>query len=166
LTLRSGQKSVSRLSCASSRSSRADAPAVSEAKSLRKEIARVAADYDLEWKGELENLSDSRPLESRLTSGSSSRPQSTEPSGQTSSQRNASRDVGNGGVVGEGGEKIDINKTIDEASELASQSEERRSKEKAAQRKGEVVDTNQEEEKEEEESMRRGKERAKTLAKE
>lgn len=43
------------------------------------------------------------------------------------------------------GESIDIDKTIDEADELASQSKEKREKEKAAQRKGEVIDSANEE---------------------
>ena len=29
---------------------------VAEAKTLRREIKRIAADYDIEWQGELENL--------------------------------------------------------------------------------------------------------------
>jgi hypothetical protein len=50
-----------------------------------------------------------------------------------------------GTVENERGESIDIDKTIDEADELASQSKEKREKEKAAQRKGEVIDSAKEE---------------------
>jgi hypothetical protein len=50
-----------------------------------------------------------------------------------------------GTVENERGESINIDKTIDEADELASQSKEKREKEKAAQRKGEVIDSAKEE---------------------
>ena len=84
---------------------------VAEAKTLRREIIRIAADYDIEWKGELENLAEQarKPIAER--------------------QPDELDDP-----------KIDIDKTIDEADELASRSEEQRDKEKAAQRKGEVVE--------------------------
>lgn len=107
---------------------------VSEAKTLRKEIARIAADYDIEWKGELENLAnDARPLSHRLNSANdhtraTDKSHRNEPITATAS-------------TSEGGEKkIDIDKTIDEADELANESEVKRNKEKAAQRKGEVID--------------------------
>lgn len=110
---------------------------MSEAKTLRKEIARIAADYDIEWKGELENLaSDSRPLSSRLNrDGDHAR--STDKSHRDEPvTSNASADQGGDGE----GKKLDIDKTIDEAAELADESEHKRNKEKAAQRKGEVID--------------------------
>ncbi|KAK4684650.1 hypothetical protein P7C73_g5521, partial [Tremellales sp. Uapishka_1] len=88
------------------------ATTVSEAKTLRREISRIAADYDYEWKGELE-------------------------------------------VEDKENRKIDIDKTIDEASDLASQTEEKKRKAKDLQRKGEV-----DEEESEEESKVRGKEKA------
>ena len=78
---------------------------VAEAKTLRKEIIRIASDYDIEWKGELETLAD--------------------PKRQTKLSHDA---------------KLDIDKTIDEADELASVTEEQRDKEKAASRRGEAVD--------------------------
>lgn len=103
---------------------------VAEAKTLRKEIARIAADYDLEWKGELENLErDSEPLSSRIN--------------------------------GPPKEKIDIDKTIDEASELASQTSEEKAKEKARQRRGEVSDSDADEDSE---SAKKGEERAEEVA--
>ena len=76
---------------------------MAEAKTLRKEIQRIASDYDIEWKGELENLQGSLR-------------------DQAFGKRNG----------------IDIDKTIDEADELASRTEEQREKERAAQRKGQV----------------------------
>lgn len=87
---------------------------VSEAKLLRREIIRVARDYDIEWKGELDNLSSSNPAQPETN------PQSTD--------RNNDK------------KRLNIDKTIDEADELASRSEEQRNKEKAAQRKGEAVE--------------------------
>ena len=78
---------------------------MAEAKTLRKEISRIAGDYDISWQGELENLS---PSQSPRDSG----PDANE------------------------GEKIDVDKTIDEAEELASQSEEQRAKERASARRG------------------------------
>ena len=95
---------------------------------MRKEIIRIAADYDIEWKGELENLA--------------------EPSRKTILSR---------------GEKLDIDKTIDEADEMASHSEEQREKEKAAQRKGEVVEGKEGRSKKSRVEI--GEQRAKELAK-
>ena len=102
--------------------------AVAEAKTIRKEIVRIAADYDIEWKGELENLmeQDSQPIiGQRKTNPTSTKAVSGEEDNEQSDEKEA---------------KLDIDKTIDEASELASQSEEKRMKEKASQRKGEVMD--------------------------
>jgi hypothetical protein len=101
---------------------------VAEAKTLRKEIVRIAADYDIEWKGELESLAD--------------------PNRKTSLSR---------------GEKLDIDSTIDEADEMASHSEEQKNKEKAAQRKGEVVEQDRGKSKKSREEI--GEKRAKELAK-
>jgi hypothetical protein len=97
---------------------------VAEAKTLRKEIIRIAADYDIEWKGELENLASHarRPILSRDHRGASGENSEVEAEGE------------------EVEEKLDIDKTIDEADDLASQTEEQRQKEKAAQRKGEAVE--------------------------
>lgn len=92
---------------------------MSEAKTLRKEIVRIASDYDIEWKGELENLSSLHS--SRQSPGT----RATSPSDANGSKK---------------GQKIDIDKTIDEADELAQQTEEQREKEQRAQRKGEFVD--------------------------
>ncbi|RSH80728.1 hypothetical protein EHS25_007064 [Saitozyma podzolica] len=159
---------------------------VADAKSLRREISRIAADYDIEWKGELEHFDDSQPLEGRLPSASPSKSKSKSKStsnvsdtdspdkssnsdshsGPESGSRNSAitssssssqpkSDDGSmndrpghwggkvkpGTVENERGESIDIDKTIDEADELASQSKEKREKEKAAQRKGEISDT-------------------------
>ena len=106
---------------------------MAEAKGIRKEIIRIAADYDIEWKGELENLA-----------------------------RTARRSM----AARQGGEakKIDIDKTIDEADELASHSKEQKEKEKAAQRKGEVA-KNDQTGKEEKSSVEIGEDKAKKLAK-
>ncbi len=96
---------------------------MTEAKTLRKEIARIAADYDLEWKGELENLEETdspirrAEIETQMGPSASRLEQS-----DTDSQE----------------KHLDIDATIDEADELASQTEERRIKEKTRQRKGEL----------------------------
>jgi len=102
---------------------------VTEAKTLRKEIARIAADYDLEWKGELENLKE-KPIPTHHSASRSdvvaSRP---DESGQMERAGSESEDT-----------ELDIDDTIDEADELASQTEERRVKDKLRQRKGELAD--------------------------
>lgn len=146
---------------------------MSEAKTLRKEIARIAADYDIEWKGELENLAKDPPLEEKLgqeeddhtkKSDKSHRDSPSEGEGSPTrtgagtgtgagnlkttsnegingkTKTKAERGKGEGGAGGSGGKKLDIDKTIDEASELAEQTDVQRNKERAAQRKGEVVD--------------------------
>ncbi|KAK8864178.1 hypothetical protein IAR55_001424 [Kwoniella newhampshirensis] len=122
---------------------------VSEAKTLRREISRIAADYDIEWRGELENLAEeaARTIESRRASAShpssSSRSLPSIMTTNTTSKDSGShrkRDEEEDEEREEEEEKLDIDKTIDEASELAEQSEEKRSKEKAAQRKGEVIE--------------------------
>lgn len=117
---------------------------VAEAKTLRKEIKRIAADYDLEWQGELENLSnlDKFPLND---------PRRKED-------------------TPESGLKIDIDKTINEASELAEQTKERAEKAKEAERKGKVLDERSEDGKkskkigeEDKEGAKRGKEKARKI---
>nr|XP_031859180.1 uncharacterized protein CI109_005376 [Kwoniella shandongensis]KAA5526252.1 hypothetical protein CI109_005376 [Kwoniella shandongensis] len=115
---------------------------VSEAKTLRREISRIAADYDIEWRGELENLAEeaAKTIESRRASASQPSSSSSGGSGESSSSRNFTESSDGEGEEVE--EKLDIDKTIDEAAELAEQSEEKRSKEKAAQRKGEVIEPN------------------------
>ncbi|WVQ82273.1 hypothetical protein IAT38_004401 [Cryptococcus sp. DSM 104549] len=137
---------------------------VAEAKALRKEIERIAADYDIEWKGELEGLeavgkaavdgensprtgipgvevgekkSDVQehvPPEGKKVNDPLPPSSSSPPGEDSAGKENAQDDQHN-----EEGEKIDIDKTIDEAAELASQSEGQQSKEKAAQRTDKVV---------------------------
>jgi hypothetical protein len=129
---------------------------VSEAKTLRREIARIAKDYDIEWKGELENLA--------AYSHPTALPRSDVPA------QNGDEAIGaDGGEDGE--EKIDIDKTIDEASEMAEQTKEKQQKAKDAERKGEVVDERREESKRAKakddeglEQQERGKDRAKAAA--
>jgi len=130
---------------------------VAEAKTLRKEITRIAADYDIEWKGELEHLvDDTRPLaekirESDARSGhlkgsNKSHRSGTNDSVSASPSRTSTADSDSNNEEtnpnpGTGKDKhLDIDKTIDEASELAEETEEQRNKEKAAQRKGENVE--------------------------
>lgn len=126
---------------------------VAEAKTIRREITRIAKDYDLEWKGELENL-DPASSQSQDPSkpGSSSSSSSATSSSSSSSIGPHPKD--------ENGEKLDIDKTIDEASELAEQSQVRSKKEKAAQRKGEGGDREGEKgrRRREDEGVKRGKE--------
>lgn len=108
---------------------------MAEAKGIRKEIIRIAADYDIEWKGELENLA-----KTARRSRSMIERQEDE------------------------AKKIDIDKTIDEADELASHSKEQKEKDKAAQRKGEV-EKKVRVGKEERSSVEIGEDKAKQLAK-
>lgn len=154
---------------------------VAEAKTLRKEITRIAADYDIEWKGELEHLAeDTRPLAEKIresdaesaaegqvkksdkshrdsssSSGTSTKPAST----PTQTETKPNPDPGTGKD-----KHLDIDKTIDEASQLAEETEEQRNKEKAAQRKGETVDQGEgtgEGSKKRRSSVEQGKERGK-----
>jgi hypothetical protein len=128
---------------------------VAEAKTLRKEITRIAADYDIEWKGELEHLADdTRPLaekirESDAKSGHTKASNKSHRSGTNDSVTASPSGTSTAGTTSEetnpkpgtGKDKhLDIDKTIDEASELAEETEEQRNKEKAAQRKGENVE--------------------------
>ena len=128
---------------------------VAEAKTLRREIARIAKDYDIEWKGELENLA--------AYSHPTGLPRSDVPAESASSSKD--------GGQGEDGGKIDIDKTIDEASEMAEQTKEKQQKAKDAERKGQVVDERREETKrakvrddEELEQAEKGRDRAKDAA--
>ena len=98
---------------------------VSEAKTLRREIIRIASDYDIEWKGELETLQEHQPQSKR--------------------------------------KQLDIDRTIDEADELASQSEEQNEKDKAAQRKGDGEDGTGEGAAERAQRKRKGTRRAEEL---
>ncbi|KAK6910368.1 hypothetical protein I203_104400 [Kwoniella mangroviensis CBS 8507] len=113
---------------------------VSEAKTLRREITRIASDYDIEWKGELESENVSKTEKATKTirdkreKASNDSPTST----ATSTENEQSEEEEE---KQEKQEKIDIDATIQEASDLAEQSEEKRSKEQSAQRKGKVVDT-------------------------
>lgn len=106
---------------------------VAEAKKLRREITRIAADYDLEWKGDLEDIANNKGKDSgRGTSQSD---------GNALPSRKAQEgESGDRKMKQDDGKELDIDKTIDEASEMAEQSQEKRNKEKAAQRKGEVID--------------------------
>lgn len=122
---------------------------MSEAKTLRKEIARIAADYDIEWKGELENLAkDSMPLEDRIEGESDAGRQSDKSQREGGEHKPKPKPItlsssgsGSGSdKPSEGGKKLDIDKTIDEASDLAEQTDLQRNKARAAQRKGEVID--------------------------
>jgi hypothetical protein len=115
---------------------------VAEAKTLRREISRIAADYDIEWKGDLENLEtlgEGNRLEDIERGGNGGRnKKSLESSGsETKTPANGSISKSEDGK--ERG-KLDIDATINEASDLAEQTEHQRSKEQAAQRKGESVE--------------------------
>jgi hypothetical protein len=92
---------------------------VAEAKTLRGEIARIAADYDLEWKGQLENLDKSFQ---RTASPRAKAAGFTAAKSNTAEQRPDP--------------KLDINKTIDEASEMEAQSREKRERERKQARRG------------------------------
>lgn len=141
-------------------SSGANDVAVAEAKTLRKEIARVASDYDLEWKGELENLEKGgrKGPASAMTASRSEGQKDTAVRGTGGQGLRSSEDASGEGEAktketkerdeeeededdDDDDKPLDIDKTIDEADELASQSREQRQKEQAAQRKGEVIDS-------------------------
>lgn len=132
---------------------------VAEAKALRKEIERIAADYDIEWRGELEGL---EKVGSREGAGGGSprvglpgveigekkedvRENVDAKDGSKEGERKEMEEENETKLQGEEGkvetEKIDVDKTIDEASELAEESGEQRSRNKAAQRNGEVMDS-------------------------
>lgn len=132
---------------------------VAEAKALRKEIERIAADYDIEWRGELEGL---EKVGSREGAGGGSprvglpgveigekkedvRENVDAKDGSKEGERKEMEEENETKLQGEEGkvetEKIDVDKTIDEASELAEESGEQRSRTKAAQRNGEVMDS-------------------------
>ncbi|OCF36978.1 hypothetical protein I316_01576 [Kwoniella heveanensis BCC8398] len=122
---------------------------VAEAKTLRREISRIAADYDIEWRGELENLADaaSRTLRSRKetdlnsdTKNGTDHPNSRALDSMAKQGQSSDQQDGESESEAEGDGKIDVDATINEAAELAEQSEEKRSKEQAAQRKGEVLE--------------------------
>lgn len=83
---------------------------VAEAKALRREIAKIAADYDYDWKGQLENLEDVevRPIPQTHPTSSNSADPSERP--QTSAH-----------LTDDNGNKLDIDKTIDEAADLERQ---------------------------------------------
>ncbi|WVQ72759.1 hypothetical protein IAR50_002319 [Cryptococcus sp. DSM 104548] len=121
---------------------------VSEAKTLRREIERIAADYDMEWKGELEGLEreeeDGRKRkmgEGGVEVGVGKRKKDVQEHVDAySSMQPEPQTVVEDGKEGEGEgegktEKIDIDKTIDEADELASQTENQKSRSSAAERK-------------------------------
>jgi hypothetical protein len=160
---------------------------VAEAKTLRKEITRIAADYDIEWKGELENLADEeaqgkalaerikeadsgsamrksdkshRESESDSSSAKSVSSRSGSSSGTLPSKSDTGPDVNNGKD-----NHLDIDRTIDEASDLADQTQLQQEKERAAQRKGEVLDDESEGRgvgsKARQESVQQGRERGK-----
>lgn len=167
---------------------------VAEAKTLRREIARIASDYDLEWKGELENLEKGgrKGPASVLDSAQAETKDSTDARGRDGQEvRHADKvastrrsDIKENKERDEEDEDeddddkpLDIDKTIDEADELASQSREQRQKEQAAQRKGEVIDSRNDEkpaaprkrtkgtgEKKSPTAIERGEARAKKLA--
>lgn len=171
---------------------------MAEAKTLRKEITRIAADYDIEWKGELENLADEeaqgKALAERIKeadSGSAMRksdrshresPNSNSNQGNSASPSERSegsisskttRSPGTlpsksdtGPDVNNGKDNhLDIDRTIDEASDLADQTQLQQEKERAAQRKGEVLDDESEGRgvgsKARQESVQQGRERGK-----
>ncbi|ORY21895.1 hypothetical protein BCR39DRAFT_488112 [Naematelia encephala] len=129
---------------------------VAEAKTIRREIARIAADYDIEWKGELENLA-------RNAEVPKSSPVITQNPDKSIQSEESDEDEST-----DGDKKLDIDKTIDEASELASESEESKAKEKTAERKGETEGGRGEEGeggKARRESVERGREKAEKLTK-
>lgn len=137
---------------------------VAEAKALRREIERIAADYDIEWRGELEGL---EKIDNREGASGGS-PRVGLPGVEIGKKKEDVRenvDAKDGSKEGERKEvkeenetkqqeeegkvettKIDVDKTIDEASELAEESEGQRSRTKAAERKGEVIDSSDDDE--------------------
>ncbi|WVQ99190.1 hypothetical protein IAU59_006322 [Kwoniella sp. CBS 9459] len=129
---------------------------VAEAKTLRREISRIAADYDIEWRGELENLAEaaSRTLRSRKQTDANPNTRGMDHPNSPALDSMAKNDGAaktdhhesdrehdeDEAEEGEDEKKIDVDATINEAAELAEQSEEKRSKEQAAQRKGDVIE--------------------------
>ncbi|WVO16424.1 hypothetical protein L204_104100 [Cryptococcus depauperatus] len=105
---------------------------VAEAKELRKEVERIARDYDIEWKGELEGLEGlDKGNEKTKTVGMEI---------EAKRQKLNNDHKNNQEKKNTKGEKIDIDKTIDEASELASQSESQQAHASTSSRKNSEVD--------------------------
>ena len=100
---------------------------VAEAKTLRKEIARIAADYDLEWKGELENLErDSKPLSSRMQGPAEEKldidktiDEASELASQTSEEKAKEKARQRRGEVDSDAEDENVKKGEEKAEELA-----------------------------------------------
>ncbi len=79
---------------------------VAEAKTLRKEIQRIAADYDYDWQGQLQNLEATVPR--KRADG-----MPAQPAGQPASQQPAAVPSGQ-----ETPDDLDVEGTINEAAEL------------------------------------------------
>lgn len=150
---------------------------------MRREVSRIAKDYDIEWKGELEDLAADSARTRRSDSGSGSVRWAA--AGDPDAGDDANVDVSGASAPSskqsrpkqpEGKDeqaeprekegKLDIDKTIDEADAMANETEERRHK----RQKGEVMDDLGDEEgpggkkKREKQIEERGAEKARELA--
>lgn len=100
---------------------------VSEAKQLRREIAKIAADYDYDWRGQLEELEDDvefgKKTKKQARNTSTKTGDGPQSSGTDASDADASPTDTTPG-------KLDIDAAIDEASELERATRHERSKRK------------------------------------
>ena len=88
-------------------------PIVAEAKALRREMGKIASDYDYDWKGQLEDLED---VEVQVKDKNGAK-------GNASSNKdpNSKDTVTSVLVKGTDGKKIDVEETIDEAADMERQ---------------------------------------------
>lgn len=99
---------------------------VSEAKQLRREIAKIAADYDYDWRGQLEELEDDVEFGKKTKTAKDTSTKAGE--GPQSSGTDASDPDASLADTTPG--KLDIDAAIDEASELERATRHERSKRK------------------------------------
>jgi hypothetical protein len=87
---------------------------VAEAKALRREMMKIASDYDYDWKGQLEDLEDVQVV---VKDKNGSKQDVT----ATNEKRNEKDTVTSIFVKTEDGRKVDVEQTIDEAADMERQ---------------------------------------------
>jgi hypothetical protein len=110
---------------------------VSEAKALRREIAKIASDYDYDWKGQLEDLEDVQ-VEVKTKKADKAT------NGKSADSKDK-KTVTSATIATENGDRIDIDATIDEASDMAKQTRSKESQRKHGKGgRGEAMDSSRE----------------------
>jgi hypothetical protein len=123
---------------------------------LRREIQRVAQDYDYDWKGQLENLEDTSPATLRSANGSSDQQvlrnsvpgQATTAASATESQHGAEKtdvvSLSDAPTSADDQSSIDVDATINEAVELEEQTRlEQKRRHRGKGGKGEIMEVDQ-----------------------